>query len=59
MVGELKSHKPRVVAKTHHNKLKKWAKPLTHRQLGHQPSIHLRSVSRDPYPMTDIRETNQ
>lgn len=30
LLGELKSHKPCVVAKTHHNKFKKWAKhPLT------------------------------
>ena len=32
------------------------AKPSTNRQLGQQPTLHLRSVPRDPCPTADIRE---
>lgn len=32
------------------------AKPSTNRQLGQQPTLHLRRVPRDPCPTADIRE---
>ena len=55
LVGELKSHKPHGVAKTHHNKLKKWAKPLTNRQLGHPPQEGLQR----PIPNDRHQRDNQ